>query len=138
MRTECTPVRIEFKGLGRRRVQGAFDGGHISSDGGAVLLHEVDLRLGITERPAGCFSDYRDRALIEHSVLDLVRQRVYGIALGYEDLNDHDDLKWDPLFVLESNPDRLALSSDSVPRLASLYQVKFSASRTGFRTRPSF
>ncbi len=100
MKTECTPVRIEFKGLGRRQVQGAFDGGHISSDGGAVLLREVDLRLGITERLAGCFSDYRGADLIEHSVLDLVRQRVYGIALGYEDLNDHDDLKWDPLLAL--------------------------------------
>ena len=100
MRTECTPVQIEFKGLGRRRVQGGFDGGHISTDGGAVLLREVDLRWGIMERPAGCFSDYRDRALIEHSVLDLVRQRVYGIALGYEDLNDHDDLKWGPLLAL--------------------------------------
>ena len=100
MKTECTPLRIEFKGLGRRKVQGAFDGGHISSDGGAVLLREVDLRLGITERLAGCFTDHRGAELIEHSVLDLLRQRVYGIALGYEDLNDHDDLKWDPLLAL--------------------------------------
>ena len=100
MRTECTAVQIEFKGLGRRKVQGAFDGGHISSDGGAVLLREVDARLGITEKLAGCFTDFRDPDLIEHTVLELVRQRVYGLALGYEDLNDHDDLKWDPLLAL--------------------------------------
>ncbi len=100
MNTECTGKQLEFKGLGRRKVQGAFDGGHISSDGGALLLRELDLRLGITQKLASCFTDYRDPELIEHSVLDLVRQRVYGIALGYEDLNDHDDLKWDPLLAV--------------------------------------
>ncbi len=100
MVTECTATQMEFQGLGRRRIQGAFDGGHISSDGGAVLLREVDVRLGITEKLAACFTDHRDADLIEHSVLDLVRQRVYGLALGYEDLNDHDDLKWDPLLAL--------------------------------------
>jgi len=100
MRTECTPVEIEFTGIGRRKVRGAFDGGHISSDGGAVLLREVDGRLGITQRLASCFTDYRAPDLLEHSVLALVRQRVYGVALGYEDLNDHDDLKWDPVLSL--------------------------------------
>jgi len=60
----------------------------------------MDARLGITERLAACFTDHRDPDLIEHSVLDLVRQRVYGLALGYEDLNDHDELKWDPLLAL--------------------------------------
>ena len=103
MKTECTPVQIEFTGLGRRKVQGAFDGGHISSDGGAVLLRETDLRLGITEKLAACFTDHRDPDLIEHEVLALLRQRVYGLALGYEDLNDHDDLKWDPLWALALN-----------------------------------
>ncbi len=100
MKTECTRVQLEFQGLGRRKILGAFDGGHISSDGGAVLLREVDARFGITQRLASCFTDHRSPELIEHSVLELVRQRVYGIALGYEDLNDHDDLKWDPLLAL--------------------------------------
>ena len=100
METECTPGQMEFQGLGRRKVEGAFDGGPISSDGGAVLLREVDARAGITERLASCFTDHRDPELIEHSVLELVRQRVYGLALGYEDLNDHDDLMRDPLLAL--------------------------------------
>ena len=100
MNTECSAVQLEFQGLGNRKVQAAFDGGHISSDGGALLLRALDLRLGITERLAGCFTDYRHQDLVEHSVLELLRQRVYGIALGYEDLNDHDDLARDPLLAL--------------------------------------
>lgn len=100
MQTECTPGRMEFQGLGRRKVEGAFDGGAISSDGGAVLLRETDVRWGITERLAACFTDHRAANLIEHRVLELVRQRVYGLALGYEDLNDHDDLMRDPLLAL--------------------------------------
>jgi len=100
MKTECTRAQLEFKGLLRRKVVGAFDGGPISSDGGALLLRELDERLGITQRLAACFTDHRDADLIEHSVLELVRQRLYGIALGYEDLNDHDDLNRDPLLAL--------------------------------------
>ncbi len=103
MKTECTAVQMEFTGLGRRTVLGAFDGGNISSDGGALLLREVDARLGITEKLAACFTDYRDPDLVEHDLLALLRQRVYGLALGYEDLNDHDDLKWDPLWALALN-----------------------------------
>jgi len=81
-------------------VQAAFDGGHISSDGGALLLREVDRRFGITKRLAQCFTDYRRDDLVEHSVLQLARQRIYGLALGYEDLNDHDDLMRDPLLSM--------------------------------------
>ncbi len=100
MNTECTPSQMEFQGLGRRTVVGAFDGGHISSDGGALLLRETDARLDITSRLASCFSDHRDPDRIEHSVLEMLRQRIYGLALGYEDLNDHDDLMQDPLLAL--------------------------------------
>jgi len=105
MKTECTPVRIGFQGLGRRRVEAAFDGGHISSDGGALLLREADARFGVTELLAGCFTDYRNPERVEHSLLELLRQRVYGIALGYEDLNDHDDLMRDPLLALALGKD---------------------------------
>ena len=100
MNTQCTPVQFEFQGLGRRKVQAAFDGGHISSDGGVLLLRELDGRFGITRRLAECFTDHRREDLVEHTVLQLVRQRVYGLALGYEDLNDHDDLMRDPLLGL--------------------------------------
>ena len=100
MTTECTPKQLQFQGLGKRRVNAAFDGGHISSDGGALLLREMDLRLDLTNRFASCFTDHRDQDAVEHSVAQLLRQRVYGIALGYEDLNDHDDLMRDPLLAL--------------------------------------
>jgi hypothetical protein len=100
MKTECTREQFEFQGLGRRTVQGAFDGGYISSDGGALLLREVDGRLRVTERLATCFRDHRAAEWIEHSLLALLRQRVYGIALGYEDLNDHDELSRDPLLAM--------------------------------------
>lgn len=100
MTTECNAAQLEFQSLGRRKVEGGFDGGHLSSDGGAVLLRELDAPLGVTRRFAECFTDHRDAGLIEHTVLELIRQRVYGIALGYEDLNDHDDLMHDPLLAL--------------------------------------
>lgn len=74
-----------------------FDGGTLSSDGGAVLLGEVERRRRILERFAGCFVDHREPAAIEHTVAELVAQWVYGLALGYEDLNDHDELRIDPL-----------------------------------------
>ena len=97
MRTECNTEQLEFHGLGRRTVIGKFDGGRISSDGGGVLLREVEQRTHILKRLSGCFTDHRDPALIEHTVESLISQRVMGIGLGYEDLNDHDTLRHDPL-----------------------------------------
>jgi hypothetical protein len=76
-----------------------FEGGEISSDGGSVLLGRLDRSYGYLKRFAQCFTDYRDEELIEHPVLDLLRQRIYGLALGYEDLNDHDQLRADPLLA---------------------------------------
>jgi hypothetical protein len=84
-----------FQQLGRRKVIGRFDGGMISSDGGGMLLREVERCFGILKRFAGCFRDYRDPQRTEHSLRTLISQRVYGIALGYEDLNDHDSLRHD-------------------------------------------
>jgi len=100
METQCSGTQLEFQGIGGRRVQAEFDGGHITSDGGVLLLRELDERLGICRRFAGCFEDHRDPDLIEHTVEELVRQRVYGVALGYEDLNDHEDLRRDPLLAV--------------------------------------
>jgi hypothetical protein len=81
-------------------VVGGFDGGALTSDGGAMLLREVEARAGVVRRLAGCFTDHRDADLIEHTVEELVGQRVYGLALGYEDLNDHDRLRQDPLLAV--------------------------------------
>jgi Transposase DDE domain group 1 len=100
MATECTPTQLEFHALGKREVVGKFDGGTITSDAGGLLLRETENRTGIIERFAGCFQDLRDPELIEHTVAALVAQRVYGLALGYEDLNDHDELRRDPLFAV--------------------------------------
>ena len=100
MKTQCTGEQLEFHALGRRLVTGRFDGGRISSDAGGVLLREVDKRIGLTERMSRCFVDYRNSASVEHRVGELVSQRLYAIALGYEDLNDHGDLRGDALVSL--------------------------------------
>ncbi len=102
MKTECTPDQMEFHGLGRRVVVGQFDGGKISSDIGGLLLREVEQRTHILKRLSDCFTDHRNPDLIEHSPESLVKQRVMGLALGYEDLNDHDTLRHDPLLALLS------------------------------------
>jgi hypothetical protein len=103
MKTECTAGQLGFHGLGRRRVVGEFDGGKISSDSGGLLLREVEQRTHILKRLAGCFVDYRDPDQIEHTVESLIKQRVMGLALGYEDLNDHDALRHDSLLALLSD-----------------------------------
>lgn len=99
MPTDCTPHQLEFQGVARRTVVASFDGGALSSDGGVLLLGEVDRRLGLLDRFAACFQDHRNPSLVEHSVKDLVRQRVLALALAYEDLNDHDELRTDPLLA---------------------------------------
>ncbi len=100
MSTKCTASQLEFHALGRRKVVGQFDGGRISTDGGGLLLREVEQRLGVLDRLAACFTDYRNPNSLEHSVSTLISQRVYGLALGYEDLNDHDQLRRDSLLAL--------------------------------------
>lgn len=99
MTTDCNPQQLEFQGVGRRTVVAAFDGGTLTSDGGLLLLSEVDRRRGILRQFAACFQDQRNPAYVEHSVEDLVRQRVLGLALAYEDLNDHEDLRADALLA---------------------------------------
>lgn len=98
--TECSPSVFEFQSLGRRSVVAAFDGGKITSDAGGLLLREVEAKFGFVERFAACFTDHRDADLIEHSLLDLLKQRIFGLCLGYEDLNDHDQLRHDPLLAI--------------------------------------
>ncbi len=102
MPTQCKPLSFAFQGCQGRRVAAAFDGGAITSNAGVLLLREIDRSVGLLDQVAGCFTDYRDPRLTEHSVGTLVRQRVMGITLGYEDLNDHDQLRHDPVLALLS------------------------------------
>lgn len=97
MRTQCNAEQLEFSSVGRREVVAAFDGGTVSSDAGALLLGKADAAIGLIDRLAGCFADHRRPELIEHAVRTLVGQRVFGLALGYEDLNDHEQLRHDPV-----------------------------------------
>src|SRR3954463_7493326 len=99
MTTECNATYLDFPMLGSREVLADFDGGDITSDGGALLLRQTEQLTGIIHRFAACFTDHRNPDLVEHSVLELVAQRVYALALGDEDLNDHDDLRSDPLLA---------------------------------------
>lgn len=111
MTTHCNSKRVEFDGVGRRKMVAAFDAEHISSDGGLALLHRVDGRFGLLRKFAKCFKDHRNPELVEHTVEQLVRQRVYGIACGYEDLVDHQALRDDPLLaavVGKAEPDGAA------------------------------
>jgi hypothetical protein len=99
MTTDCNPQQLEFQGVGRRTVVAAFDGGTLTSDGGLLLLSEVERRRGILRQFAACFRDQRNPDYIEHRLEELVGQRVLGLALAYEDLNDHDELRTDPLLA---------------------------------------
>lgn len=100
MPTECSVDRLGFGAVSGRDVVAGFDGGAITSDAGAVLLGAADRAIRLTDRFAGCFTDRRAPALIEHAVQTLALQRVAGIALGYEDLNDHDILRTDPVLAV--------------------------------------
>jgi hypothetical protein len=99
METQCNFTYLDFPMLGRREIIADFDGGDITSDGGALLLRKTEQLTAIIRQFAACFTDHRNPDLIEHPLADLVAQRVYGLALGYEDLNDHDDLRRDPLLA---------------------------------------
>jgi len=98
--TDCAQQTFAFQALGSRRVEANFAGGHLSSDGGMVFLRELEKRHGLIGRLARCFRDERNEELIEHSVESLLGQRLMGLAAGYEDLNDHDRLRLDPLLAM--------------------------------------
>ena len=112
MPTQCKADPIEFGTVEGRKVIAAFDGGAITSDAGALLLGATNKAIGLIERFAGCFRDARDQNGIEHSLVTLVGQRVFGIALGYEDLNDHDELRHDPVLAVLAGKLRARRRSD--------------------------
>lgn len=113
---EGTHQTFEFQPAGVRQVQAGFDGGQMTSDGGAVLLRELAASSGMFEQLAGCFRDHRDPARITHSVRELLAQRVLGLACGYPDLNDHERLRADPMWGLlagKAEPDRQPVAGKS-------------------------
>src|SRR5258708_38348768 len=97
MSTECNQIIFGFHPQNRREIRAQFDGGAITSDGGGLPLREVGKRIGILQQFASCFTDYRNPELNQHQVVEVLAQRVYGLALGEEDLNDHESLWNDTL-----------------------------------------
>jgi transposase-like protein len=100
--TECNQETFSFTAHFSRRVEAGFTAGHVSSDGGALLLREADGKIDLLGRLAGCFSDGRAPLLVKHPLAQMLAQRIYGLALGYEDLNDHEQLRSDPLLAVLS------------------------------------
>ena len=105
--TECKQERFSFSAHFSQRVEAGFTAGEVSTDGGAPLLREVDGRIRLLGRLAACFSDGRNQEQVEHTVAEMLSQRIYGLALGYEDLNDHEQLRHDPVFGLLSGKRKL-------------------------------
>lgn len=101
--TDCNGQPLLFQALGTRKVVADFCGGTLSSDGGVLLLRQVDANLGLTQTLARCFADFRHPVFVDHSVQQLLAQRIYGLALGYEDINDHERLRLDPLLATACN-----------------------------------
>ena len=114
--TECIQSRFSFASHYRREVVGEFSGGTMTSDGGALLLREADRKMNLLLRFSQCFLDSRNPDLIEHTVEQMLAQRVYALALGYEDLNDHEQLRHDPLLAVlagKAEPGQQALAGKS-------------------------
>jgi len=129
MPTECNPALFEFPAIEGRAVVAGFDGGAITSDAGALLLGQTDRAIHLTERFAACFTDTRTAELVEHQVETLVMQRVVGIALGYEDLNDHDELRHDPVLAVLAGK-LAAQRSDCAPLAGKSTLNRLELSRT--------
>jgi len=100
MNTDCTPKQLILQGLGKRKIEISHDADVATSDGGLILLHQIEKRFGIIRRLSSCFQDRRNPAMIEHTIFQLLSQRIYGLCQGYEDLNDHDQWRSDPLLSL--------------------------------------
>ncbi|MGA7934348.1 MAG: IS1380 family transposase [Kovacikia sp.] len=98
IKTQCSAQTYSFGQLERRQVVADFSGGQITSDGGLILVAEIDRRYRVSERVAACFADQREQGRVQHALSDLVSQRLYGLVQGYEDLNEHEQLRHDPMF----------------------------------------
>ena len=137
--TDCNEQPLLFQDLGRRKVVADFSGGTLSSDGGVLLLRQADSYLGLTGELAQCFYDSRNQRFVDHAVQELLAQRIYGQALGYEDLNDHEELRRDPLLALlagkrklqeplagKSTLNRLELSPSGSPLEDRYHKITYS------------
>jgi Transposase DDE domain group 1 len=132
MQTQCSAKAMGFGRAGGRRVVAAFDGGMVSSDGGALLLAETDKAIGLVERFAACFRDARNPDCVRHEVKTLVAQRLFGLALGYEDLLDHDELRGDPVLgVLLGKLDRAAEAPPLLAGKSTLNRLEHAPAESG-------
>ena len=134
--TECIQTRFGFARHFKREIVGEFSGGTMTSDAGALLLREADLRMNLLARFSQCFLDGRHPDLIEHSVEQMLAQRVYALALGYEDLNDHELLRNDPLLRMlagKAEPDKEALAGKSTLNRLELGEPYAAKARTRSR-----
>ena len=143
---ETANHKIEFGRLGRRVIEGQFDGGSMTSDAGVMLLGATDRKLGLMQAAAHCIADPRSPLLITHSVADLLRQRVYGLALGWEDLNDHGALRCDVAMQTAVGVDREVASAPTLCRLEKwadkatawrLHEVLVDQFIASFKTAPA-
>lgn len=115
--TNCTQTSFEFPVLNRKKIQAEFSGGDITSDGGVLLLRQIDKRIGLLNAVNNVIPDPRDPRYIEHSQLSLLQQRTYGLCLGYEDLNDHSTLREDPAIQTAVNRESVLGSQSTLCRL---------------------
>lgn len=125
--TECTQSSFEFSGVWSRAVVARFDGGQITSNAGGLLLQQVDKRIDLLHRFSQCFVDGRDQKRVRHGVREMLSQRVYALALGYEDLNDHEQLREDPLLALlagSAEPDKPLAGKSTLNRLELAGEVE--------------
>jgi hypothetical protein len=143
MNTECIQQTLNFQCLGARQITARFDGGTITSDGGGLLLREVEARTGVIRNFARCFEDFRDPECIDFTVEELLKQRIMALALGYEDLNDHDQLRRDPLLAVlvgrrdPTGQDRNDPRDRGVPLAgkSTLNRLELTPARAGPRSR---
>ncbi len=98
--SECNQEGFGFVVHFSRRVEASFTAGQVSTDGGALLLRQADRKINLSDRVAACFTDRRSPLFVQHQLGEMLSQRIYGLALGYEDLNDHEQLRHDPLMAV--------------------------------------
>ena len=138
--TECIQSQFSFEAHFSRQVVGRFDGSRLTTDGGGLLLRQADRKIGLLRRLVGCFRDAREPERIEHGLGEMLAQRIYGLALGYEDLNDHEELRRDPLLAVlagkreiaeplagKSTLNRLELTPAGAPETERYHRITYSA-----------